>query len=81
MDEILEKAIAAEMLEKAISAERDVQTINQNMCKCGRPAHIAENLFRTQYRVECLSCHESSGWFAKIDDAVKEWNKNNPNNL
>lgn len=77
----MDAIIAAEILEKAITAERDIQTINQNMCKCGRPAHIAENLFRTRYRVACYGCHESSGWFAKIDDAVKEWNKNNPENL
>lgn len=66
------------LIEKAIAAERDVQTIKQNMCKCGKRAGIAENLFRTRYRVECCACGRSSEWFAKIDDAVKEWNKSNP---
>lgn len=66
------------LIEKAISEERDVQTIKQHMCKCGGYAAVAETLFRTKYRVECYTCHESSGWFPTIDEAVKEWNKSNP---
>lgn len=64
-----------DVIMRAIDNKRDKQTVNQNICSCGKMPLIAENMSRTRYKVSCF-CGKESKWHNKIDEAVSEWNCN-----